>query len=143
MSFISILFIHFFADFVFQSRYMGRNKSKDLMVLFGHCAIYYFTFLVSGTLLLFLFGGEGSFSFDGADFKNWMFFCLINFSLHFITDFITSKVSSFCWKRRMIRSEAGDEKDVDYWEHNFWCIVGLDQLVHTVTLCLTFTHFFG
>lgn len=56
-------------------------------------------------------------------------FAIINGILHWIVDAITSRITSYLWK----------END----RHNFFLTIGLDQLIHTVTLIITYNYFFN
>lgn len=71
----SILLIHWFADFVLQRREWAENKSKSIVALSKHCAIYSICFIVFG----FVFG---------------LSYWLINSVSHFVIDFITSKCTT-------------------------------------------------
>jgi hypothetical protein len=58
----------------------------------------------------------------------WLIFVVINGVLHFITDFYTSRLTSYFWS-------IGDR-------HNFFVVVGLDQLIHCFCIIITFFLFF-
>jgi hypothetical protein len=49
---------------------------------------------------------------------------LITFITHFITDYFTSKWTSRLWEKKEV--------------HNFFVVIGLDQLIHSITLIFTF-----
>jgi hypothetical protein len=57
----------------------------------------------------------------------WLF-ALVNGMAHFITDWITSRVTSKLWQ----------EKEV----HWFFVVIGLDQAIHLSTLVLTYNYLF-
>lgn len=68
-----LTFIHFFADWLFQSDYEAKNKSKNWKIRARHCAIYTIFFLPP-MLLLGLSGW-------------WLVFALSNLYIsHFIID---------------------------------------------------------
>lgn len=67
----ALIWIHFIADFIFQSRKMAENKSRSFSWLSYHCAEY--------TAFLLPFG--------------WRF-ALVNGAAHLVTDFITSKLTT-------------------------------------------------
>jgi uncharacterized protein DUF3307 len=50
---ISILFIHFVADFIFQTDYMALNKSKNNLALVTHTIVYTSIFMLFGALYIF------------------------------------------------------------------------------------------
>jgi hypothetical protein len=107
---ILILFVHFLADFVFQRRKVGNNKHKSILFLAEHCFVYLIIFLC---LLISFF-----------DCIPIAIFSLINFGLHFIVDFITSKLSYYFYRR------MNSEK-------KFWTTIGFDQFLHVAALIIT------
>lgn len=73
---ILILTLHFIGDFLFQTDWMAKNKSKRNEVLLVHVLVY--------CLPLFLLGWK---------------FALMSASLHFWVDFVTSRVTSKLWAK--------------------------------------------
>lgn len=118
-NFFTILVFHYIADFICQTRYMGRNKSKSIKALASHILSY--GLVLSGFCCMF-------------NIFNW-YFILINVILHFVTDFITSKMSSYCYKNM--------EKDRDKYEYMFWAVIGFDQLIHNYCLYVTYEGIFN
>lgn len=100
--YIYLLFIHWLADFVLQNDWMAQNKNKNLFALSTHVLIYYFILLI------------GTFN------SLWAFF---NCGLHFLIDFVTSKINAKLWQNKKI--------------HWFFVSVGFDQFLHTAILLLT------
>jgi len=96
-----LVWLHFVADFILQTDKMANNKSTSEKWLLFHVVIY--------TLPFFLFG--------------W-YFAVANGVLHFITDYFTSKATSYLWKK---------EK-----KHWFFVVIGLDQAIHISTLLITY-----
>lgn len=99
-----VLFIHWVADFICQSDYMAKNKSSSIKALGLHIFVY--------TLIMCIFGVK---------------FAVINGLIHFIVDFITSRITKKLWLKQDV--------------HNFFVVIGLDQLIHVCTLIYTFNKF--
>jgi membrane-bound metal-dependent hydrolase YbcI (DUF457 family) len=81
---------------------MAINKSKDNFWLGLHVSFYTLSILI-------IFGWK---------------FAIINGILHFITDYITSRGTSYLWKT--------DQR------HLFFTLIGFDQAIHLTTLALTY-----
>ncbi len=109
-----LLAAHWVADFVLQTHWQASNKSHNLDALGFHVASYT-AYMAFASLVMFLA--------TGGEMRHWVMFVLANCVLHFWTDFFTSRVTSKLWK---------DEE----W-HNFFAVVGLDQLIHQATLAWT------
>ena len=99
---LMLVWLHFIADFLLQDDTMARNKSKSILWLGGHALIYMTPFLYLG----------------------WEFVVFTG-ATHFITDFFTSKGTTWLWLR-------GERR----W---FFVLIGFDQAIHISTLVLT-TH---
>lgn len=76
---ISLLVLHFVADFVLQSHWMAINKSKRWDALFCHVFVY--------SLCFFLYG--------------FPFVCY-TFAFHFVIDACTSRVTSYLWREQEV-----------------------------------------
>ena len=100
MNFLTIIWMHFIADFLFQTDKMAINKSTSNKWLAIHICAY--------TPIFFLIGWK---------------FALLNGLCHFVTDYFTSKATSYLWKK---------EK-----RHWFFTVIGFDQAIHMTTLYLT------
>ena len=98
---IFIILLHWLADFVLQTDQMAQNKSKSLYWLTLHVFAY--------SLIFFGFGWK---------------FVLITFVCHWITDFVTSKITSYYWKIEN--------------RHMFFVVIGFDQFLHITQLLLTY-----
>lgn len=123
---LQILFSHWVSDFVLQSHWMATNKSKNLLALHAHAAAYT---LALGFLMLTLgivLAGTPYWGFaimalmTPVQFYTWVG---LNGLLHIVTDFFTSKMTAKLWQKG------------DY--HNFFVVVGFDQLIHYSCLILT------
>jgi hypothetical protein len=96
---------------------MATNKSKNNMALGLHVLVYTAT-LAMLFLPFVLF-------YDIFILLTWL---SVNAVLHFSVDYVTSRISSSLWKAE------------DY--HNFFVVVGFDQLIHYACLFGTFKVFF-
>jgi hypothetical protein len=119
---VVLLAVHWFADFVLQSDKMAKEKSKSLNVLGTHVIIYMFVLWV---VSLFAFGDPGNNDY----FIAASLFALSNGTLHFLTDYVTSKATSSLFKEERI--------------HEFFVVIGLDQALHLTALFATWVYFFG
>lgn len=97
---IHVMIVHWIADFVLQTDSMATNKSTSNKWLAYHIGVY--------TLMLVPFG---------------VTFAVINGAAHFITDYCTSRLTSYFWKKEM--------------RHEFFVTIGFDQLLHFIVLFLT------
>lgn len=108
--FVLLIAIHWVADFICQTHWQAQNKSKNNVALSLHVASYT-GILVAASLMLF--GTLG------------LTFAAVNGALHWITDYFTSR-----WTSKLYAKQD--------W-HNFFVVVGLDQLIHYMTLAATMT----
>ena len=108
--FVALLAVHWFADFVCQTHWQASNKSKNNDALFKHVGNYTLI-LIAASLVIFGLG--------------WIAaaFAWVNGCLHFVTDYFTSR-----WSAKLYAKQD--------W-HNFFVVIGFDQLIHQVTLALT------
>jgi hypothetical protein len=105
---IAIVFAHWVGDFVLQNNSMAINKSHSIYWLSIHVAAY-----ITGVAAV-LFLSLGFFSIK------WL---AVNAMLHWIVDFITSKINS-----RLNKLED---------KHWFFTAIGFDQMLHYVCLFAT------
>lgn len=110
-----IIIVHFVADFVCQTDKMAQNKSKSNYWLTTHVMIYTFVTMVCW-IIFFLFS---------LIFIPITVFILI-FVMHWITDYITSRISGKLYKKGDI--------------HNFFVIIGFDQVLHYIQLFLVYKY---
>jgi len=104
--------LHFVGDFVFQTRQMAENKSKSIYWLTSHVLWYCVAFMP----IAFLIGLE----------TQYIEFQFVLFTTHWLTDFFTSKLTSYFWKKRKVKA--------------FFMVIGFDQLIHIITLLLIFKY---
>jgi hypothetical protein len=106
-----VLFLHWVADFIAQTRWMAENKSKDNKALMLHIITYGLVMYV-GLLI-------------GAPFLKLhlgliLAYVIINCAIHCGVDFVTSRMNAHFWQT---------------WKQNyFWWNIGFDQYVHQVCL---------
>jgi len=97
-----IFWVHFVADFMLQSDAIALAKSSDNQILTWHVFLYIIPFLL-------IFGP---------------IFALLNFMLHWITDYFSSRATAKLYK-------AGKR-------HWFFVVIGLDQALHYTALFTTY-----
>lgn len=125
MILLLLLLFHWVADFVSQSDYQALGKSKHWDILALHVFIYSAYFVVFG-------------------WKLW----LITFCCHFITDAVTSRVTTKLWFIDIL-SPPEDMHDgrfvgrVNGNRHWFFVMIGFDQLLHQLQLGLTYYLLYG
>ena len=118
--------VHFVADFLLQTDWMATNKSKRWDALALHCAVYSVCFLPFG-----------------------LTFAAALFGLHFMTDAVTSRITSRLW---FFKCEDGIWEQASYTvpkhgrtlvnpftpsignRHWFFVVIGFDQWLHLVQL---------
>ena len=110
---IVALFIHFLADFVFQTSWMSQNKSKSFKALSAHIIEYMYVSILLFVLYFAIFTNI-------RPTTEFFVFILINSLTHFGIDTVTSRLTSYFWKKQEV--------------HNFFVVVGFDQLLHTAIL---------
>lgn len=139
-----LLVAHFVGDFICQSDWMATNKSNRWDVLASHVFVY----------MVVLWASVCFYSGDKIVEMWWTIaaYAFLNGGLHFITDAITSQLTSKFW---FFRREEGIWVQAEYsvpkhWKtlinpwtpidgkrHWFFVLIGLDQLIHYVTLVAT------
>jgi membrane-bound metal-dependent hydrolase YbcI (DUF457 family) len=112
-----ILLVHWFADFVLQTHHMSTRKSSSNYYLTLHVTVYAFATIFLWALVLPLL--QIHLTFNGV----WLSFIAI-FVMHWITDYFTSRLTSKLYKEERY--------------HNFFVVIGLDQVLHYTQLLLTF-----
>lgn len=96
-----LIWAHFIADFLLQTDKMALNKSSNNFWLGVHVIIYSMPFMLI----------------------SWKY-AVVNGLLHFITDFCTSRATSYLYKKNQ--------------RHWFFVVIGLDQAIHMTCLVLTY-----
>mgnify|MGYP000291670645 CR=1 FL=1 len=118
ISIILIFLTHWLSDFICQTHEMSIKKSKSLLWLSYHVLVY-----STVTTLCWM-------AFFGRDFDSFntttLLILSITFLTHWFTDYFTSRWTSKLWEK----------KDV----HNFFVVIGFDQLIHATTLLITYNY---
>jgi membrane-bound metal-dependent hydrolase YbcI (DUF457 family) len=97
-----------------QTDAMAKGKSSDSGVLTEHVLTYSIVLgLIIGSVIAWQFG-----SLKNAILWTWM-----NSTMHWMTDYITSRQTSRLWREQRV--------------HAFFVVIGLDQFVHVTTLVAT------
>jgi hypothetical protein len=120
---IAILGIHTLGDFFLQTRSMATKKSTSLLWLTLHVLVYTMTFMVFGMI----FGNHLVVGEENV-MPVVLEFCLLNGVIHWGTDFLTSKGTTYFY---------GKENN-----YLFFGTIGIDQFIHISTLLLTYSYFF-
>ena len=116
---ISLLFLHWVADFVCQTDWMARNKSQSNWPLFVHCLVYTMVFIPFAVVVI------------PASAVAW--FLIFTLLLHMYIDFNTSRITS----RLSAEGKYGSNFIPNF---GMFSIIGLDQLLHYI--CLIGTYYF-
>jgi hypothetical protein len=122
-----LLMTHFVADFILQSREMGKKKSSEPEWLLKHLLIQYFAFFI---VLSFT---------DG----HYFWFALLNTLIHGVIDWnIWNLYKLYAYKAIAKNPQHplltnNPAEPWKYWEdHWFYTTIGFDQLLHMLTLVL-------
>lgn len=106
---VSLLLTHFIGDFILQTDKMAVNKSTS----FKWLTIHALTYMIPLSLFYIIM-------FSHVGILTLITVIIANFSLHWITDMVTSRVASYYFKN--------DKRGM------FFKTIGFDQLIHGVTL---------
>ena len=115
---LTIIVLHWFADFVMQRGVDAINKSKSVEHLLYHTIIYSMLWFIP---MIFFMSGVKTIMFVG-----------ITFIFHTITDFFTSKKTS---KEYKLQNFGRDSLPRGF---DFFVTLGFDQVLHYIQLFLTF-----
>ena len=110
--FVCFLGMHWIADYVLQTHWQASNKSSNNEALTRHVAVYAASISVMSVMVFGL--GYG------------ILFVAVNAVLHWCTDYGTSR-----WSARLFGRD---------W-HDFFVVLGLDQLIHQFTIAGTLAGF--
>lgn len=113
---IALLITHWVGDFALQSQNMSQNKSHSNKWLTLHVFIYTTVLLASSVF------------YWNHQFLNVLLFVGINGIVHWGVDWFTSRWTSHLWRNQRV--------------HDFFAVIGLDQLTHYLTLFITYKYIF-
>lgn len=108
---LALVWSHFVGDFILQSSYLALNKSKSNKVLLQHVLWYAIPLLV---LAMY--------------FSVSIYWVLLNVVLHFMTDYVTSRITGHLW-----------QKEEYHW---YFVTIGADQAIH-LTCLITSYYYLG
>lgn len=111
-----ILVAHFVGDFVLQNDRLATQKSKNTGVLLEHVLLYSLPLTIAAFVLMYIFPAVPQ-----IHLYLWLF---LNIVLHFVVDYFTSRANS-----KIVAKEG--------MHHNFFLMIGFDQLLHLSILVLT------
>jgi len=120
----TVLIVHWVADFVFQTHWQATNKSTSNFALYKHIRNYTVTWLVTfGLWVTYSNHILHMSAIDHGYGLEILWFFPITFVSHFVTDYFSSRMVSYYWKKDDI--------------HNAFVVIGFDQILHYVQLFLT------
>jgi hypothetical protein len=131
-----LLVLHFIADFILQSREMGKKKSSEWRWLLAHLSIQFGIFLFVG----WKFALANALVHGLIDWNIWKLYKLsahlrINkrVDLVYLVKFMEEgKHPKPSFKKNLYKKEVAGWQ---YWEdHLFYTTIGFDQLLHGLTL---------
>lgn len=121
MSLLTLYFLltHFFSDFVLQTEHMALRKSTSNYYLGMHVTIYTVTTIVAWWLLFLVVELHAT---------SWQYLGtgIAIFSMHFLTDYITSRITSKYYKAKK--------------SHQFFVTIGFDQWLHYLQIFIVFNY---
>ncbi len=155
-----IFILHFVADFLLQSRDMGKRKSSEFKVLLQHIGIQFGVIAVGmfGFILYYSFNQPNAalyslYAVILGSFMSALIFSAANAVIHGIIDWNIWKLYKLSAGYRLMRPggiylgktwpESNPElwqkkiNEWQYWEdHWFYTTIGFDQLLHGLTILL-------
>ena len=109
---MTVIAMHWVADFVLQSDWQAKNKSKDNFALLFHVITYTICIFVCGIFLLT--------DLTLQNIKILESWAVLNGVIHFGVDYVTSRINTYLWNKGRV--------------HDFFVMVGFDQLIHYACL---------
>lgn len=133
--FVGLLAVHWVADFVLQTHWQASNKSRNGVALSYHVVTYTIVLGIATVLIFRLCPVP-------VPFNNIIVFISLNGALHLWTDYATSRINSKLFMKEVNKVYAnysipGNVVWDNFNLHNFFVMIGFDQLIHNVTLAAT------
>lgn len=119
--------VHTFADFIMQAEQWAVNKSKSNKALLAHVSTYSVVWFLP---MIAIFANEIPGKQDTLYFQLSAIFCFVTFCVHFVTDWITSRIVS----KKFANKEFGSSIP----NFGVFTIIQFDQMFHYAQLFLTF-----
>lgn len=117
---LTILILHWVADFVFQTHDDAVNKSTSMPHLLSHTISYSVSWIFPMAAVYFITTPANIIDSLSMGYG----FFLVTFIFHTFTDYYTSRLNSRLWKEERT--------------HDFFVSVGFDQLLHYFQLLFTY-----
>lgn len=121
---ILVLIVHFIADFLFQDPKWATEKSTSIKALLKHTGTYSIVTGVSMWLGFIVMYGDAI-----GTYGLLLWYSIIAFIFHTITDFITSKIVSKKFGKKQFGTPIPNT--------GAFSVIGFDQLLHYIQLLIT------
>lgn len=119
---LAILFVHWIADFVFQTDKEAKGKSKEFKYLISHTVTY--SLIFGMFMCIYVIASTPLYSYNHNGIKLIGSFSVITLVAHTIQDHITSRINAKLYANGKI--------------HEFFVSVGFYQFLHFAQLLITF-----
>jgi len=126
--FVTIIILHYIADFIFQDEEWALNKSKSKKALLKHTLTYSLVWFIG--LIIYV----AKIGIVGVNFSKIYSFVCITFIFHTVTDYFTSIVVAKKMKDREYGSKIPNL--------GAFSIIGFDQVLHYLQLIVTWAIIF-
>lgn len=125
---------HFIADFIFQSRTMGKKKSENIGYLALHLLIIFLMFVGAGFAVFYQMSGNAKLSFVYA-----VVLSVVNATVHGLIDWNIWSLYKLSVYMRYKNDQNFDKEKYEYWNDSwFYGTIGLDQLLHGLTIIVLY-----
>ena len=122
-----LIVIHTIADFLFQTEDMALGKSKNIWKLLKHTVVYTIVFYL---FFVFWYAINHQTLSEMNLTISVLWFFPITFICHTITDYITSRITSRLFEKKIYYTGIPN--------FGAFAIIGIDQVLHYAQLFLTY-----